>query len=331
MTTHETKELIRVRSQLMQEIRSFFNSAGFLEVETPSLAAQLIPEPSIQYFSTELTHAFAGNRMLYLIPSPEIHMKRLIAKYEASIYQICKCFRNSEQIGHLHNPEFTMLEWYAMGCTYTDSIDILRDLLRHIQPYDMDGACSQPIEVISMSEACMQYGSFDLEALQDTESLYQQAHTLGMSISGPLDAYTWEELFNLMFLTFVEPELPRAHPVVVKDYPKQIACLAKDIPGTPWKERWECYINGMEIANCFTEETDPVKVSSYFNHASGALSEQAQAAGTSVPGIDHTFPEIFHQSLVCSGTALGIDRLIMALTGEKDIQGVILFPLSDIL
>ena len=139
---------------------------------------------------------------------------------------------------------------------------------------------------------------------------------------------TWEELYHRIFLTFVEPALPTESPLILYDYPRKVPCLAKDIPDSPWKERWELYIDGIEIANCFSEETDPDKVERFFE-----LEYAKKSASSSVvPDIDRDFIEIFRSGYPkSSGVALGIDRLIMALTGQKSIEGVIFFPLSDTL
>ena len=103
------------RSIMYKAIREFFDSKDYLEVFTPTLSPDLIPEPTIQNFETNFINEFAGNLDLYLIPSPEVYMKRLLANGFPSIYQISSCFRNSEQLGEIHNPEFSMLEYYTLG------------------------------------------------------------------------------------------------------------------------------------------------------------------------------------------------------------------------
>ncbi|HKL59153.1 MAG TPA: amino acid--tRNA ligase-related protein, partial [Sphaerochaeta sp.] len=118
------KKAAQFRSQLNRSIRTFFDQRGYLEVETPTLSPDLIPEPTIQNFATTFDNEFVGSRELYLIPSPEVYMKKLIADGFGSIYQIGHCFRNSEQIGRHHNPEFSMLEYYSVGMDESDSIGL---------------------------------------------------------------------------------------------------------------------------------------------------------------------------------------------------------------
>jgi lysyl-tRNA synthetase class 2 len=142
----------------------------------------------------------------------------------------------------------------------------------------------------------------------------------------PVDP-TWEEAFHIVFLTLVEPGLPRSRPLVLTDYPALVPTTARRKPGTPWAERWELYIDGVEIANCYTEETD----SRALRVLIGEESERKK--GCRVPhrideGLADLFPPGFPS---CSGAALGVDRLEMVFSGDTSLQGVILFPFSAIL
>ncbi len=277
-------------------------------------------------------HPFRGSRELYLVPSPEVHMKKLLSWGSGSIFQIGTCFRNQEQIGHLHNPEFTMLEWYTMHADFLDSLEMMKDLLSDLSSFDEAGICSRDPVVMTVSEACWNYARFDLEHCQDIDMLREAVESKEHVETEAIRSATWEELFHRLFLTWVEPELPADRPCFLTHYPRQIDCLAKDIPGTPWKERWEVYLSGRELANCFSEEISYDKVASYYCRSSVELPGRYRDLPEPPPLVDHSFPELYrsdHGS--CSGTALGVDRLIMALTGAQDIRGVILFPLSDIL
>ena len=123
----------RKRSELYMNIRKFFIEKDYLEVFTPTLAPALIPEPTIKIFGTEFRNEFTGNLPLYMIPSPEVFMKKLLAAGSPSIFQISQCFRNSEQLGDIHNPEFTMLEYYTLGFDEMDSIRLTIEMLEKIK------------------------------------------------------------------------------------------------------------------------------------------------------------------------------------------------------
>lgn len=114
-------------------IRRFFTEKDFLEVSTPTLSPYLIPEPSIKVFRTDFMNEFKGHLPLYLIPSPEIFMKKLLAAGSGSIFQISQCFRNAEQLGDVHNPEFTMLEYYAVDADEKDSIELTIEMIEGVQ------------------------------------------------------------------------------------------------------------------------------------------------------------------------------------------------------
>ncbi|MCF7953649.1 MAG: hypothetical protein K9K78_06195, partial [Spirochaetales bacterium] len=225
----------------------------------------------------------------------------------------------------------------------------------------------KPLEVITMQELIQTHAGFDLTQYQSTPKLYEKAKELGLlsssqaasdlqttagtrksqnstpgspgspgssSSSAPITSsavsYTWEELFNLIFISLAEPRIPSDRPVIIKDYPNKIRCLAKDRPGTPWSERWELYLHGTELANCYSEETDPIKVGEYFEEAAAALAAQRSFSNKAVPDIDLHYKDLYtDKHPPCSGTALGIDRLLMELTGIDDIGGVMLFPLTD--
>ncbi|MBP7495712.1 MAG: hypothetical protein KA771_09470 [Spirochaetales bacterium] len=318
------------RSRLFHHTRDFFIQNGYLEVDTPLLAPALIPESSIEVFKTFFQHPDQGNHPLYLIPSPEVWMKRLISGGWGSLFQICKAFRNAESIGRNHNPEFTLLEYYTLGADYLSSIEVteeyFRYILSHIDPEDIYPeveTLSPPFQRATMQEVFQEFVGFDLSVCS-REDLIEQARSLGMVVP---ENETWEAVFNRIFVDRVEPRLPRNRPLVLLDYPAEVLCLAKRIPGTPWRERWELYIGGLETANCFSEETNPQEVEEYFR-----IEEECKTRAA----IPHPSAEEFRRMYQtgfppCSGVALGMDRLLMKLLGKASIEGVIFFPLSDIL
>ncbi len=316
---------IKIRSAILGQIRAFFQANEYLEVETPILAQELIPESTIEIFETTFSSEFHGERQFYLIPSPEVFMKKLIAKGSGNIYQITKSFRNSEQIGKDHNPEFTMLEWYTMDVNYLDSIKTTEDLFLSLCNKDTPSWFKPPFIKMSINEIFKEYISVDLLKCQTRILIKIEAEKLDLEIE---NTDTWEDIFNRIFLNFIEPKLPKNRPVILYNYPKQILCLAKELKGTPWRERWELYVNGIELANCYSEETDSGKVKNTLD------TEYIKKISTSrvIPDIDSNYNLIFNSDFPeCSGVALGIDRLVMLLTGSSSIEGVILFPFSDTL
>ena len=318
---------IEERSTLMQAMRSWFSQNGYLEVSTPLLSTNLIPEPTIANFSTRLISEFMGERELYLVPSPEVHMKRIIAETHRSIYQISRCFRNREQMGSHHNPEFTMLEYYTVGADDEASIGITERLLADTALEGTPEHVLPPFRRMTVAEACHTYAEVDLDTVQSTTRLRKEALRLGLSVGD--EPESWEETFNRIFLNFVEPNLPQDKPLVLSEYPSRIECLAKKIPGRPYRKRWELYAGGLDLANCYDEERDAQVVADYYAAQYAILVSQRSVTGEVIPDIDLSFPAIFDaQFPQCSGVAMGIDRLLMLQGRHKTIGDLILFNLS---
>lgn len=307
--------LAKERSRLYSLTRKFFDSRGYLEVETPVLSPDLIPESTIDCFSTEFINEFAGSRELYLVPSPEVFIKRLLGAGSPSVYSISKCFRNSEQLGIHHNPEFTMLEYYSTGFDEKDSIRLTKEYLESL-------GLDRPWVETTVGDAVLERTGLDLNLLQKSSDLRKAAtQKLGLHIPGP---ESWDDTFNRIFCTFVETSIPEDKIVVFTDYPRQIECLAKQ--NGNWRRRWEMYINGIEIANCYLEETDPVQVKAYFEEEQAKLVSLRSENGKPIPDTDNEYWKNFESFPECSGVALGMDRLLMVLTGKKDIRETLLFP-----
>ena len=320
--------MLRERAGIISETRRFFNTYGYLEVDVPLLSPDLIPESHLEVFRTEFISPYGENIELFLTPSPEIWMKRLIAEGSGSIFGITKSFRNYESVGRNHNPEFTMLEYYTVGADYLDSLKLTETYFSELTdrlkiPEGTARLLAPPFTRVTMAEAFDEYTGIDLEACGETEKLKDEAERLGHELS---EEAGWEEIFNLLFVQHVEPELPPDRPIALLDYPVQIPALAKQVRGKPWYERWELYVKGIELANCYTEENDPHAVRHFFS------SEAALKTGCMVPHpVNPLYPEIFSHFPPCSGVAMGLDRLVMLATGRSDIGGVIFFPFSDII
>jgi len=313
----------RKRSQLYSIIRNYFLQRNYLEVETPTLSPDLIPEPTIDNFGTTFINEFRGSREVYMIPSPEVFMKRLIASGSGSVFEISKCFRNCEQLGEIHNPEFTMLEYYTVDFDEKDSIELTKDFLKKTA---IDGACkcvTEPWLEMTVHDAVLKYTGLDLDKLQNPKDLREAAENLGLLIPGP---EPWDDTFNRIFCNFVETSIPTDRPVLFTDYPKQIECLA-EVSGN-YRRRWELYIGGIEVANCYFEERNPDVIRSYYQKEYQKLIQLRTNEGKVIPEIDDQFADVFKTFPKCSGVAIGLDRLLMAEIGETEIDNVLLFPFS---
>jgi lysyl-tRNA synthetase class 2 len=315
------------RSRIFSAIRAFFDGLGFIEVDTPLLSPDLIPESCLEVFRMErLLPAGGQDRVsengtkaedLYLIPSPEIYMKKIIAAYQKSIYQICRCFRNGESVGRIHNYEFTMLEYYTMDADYLDSIltteNMFAALLRMLPGLGLPVSddIRPPFTRMTVNEAFIRYAGFDLYEAVEKGALFDEARNKGIPVPPETAPPV---LYDLIFVQEVEPKLGREKPLVLTDYPAFVPTLARLNPDGRTRQRWELYMRGTELANCYSEETDAAAVKQFFeNEAEG------KARRALVPhAVDHNYWKIFSPNTgpgfpKCSGVAMGLDRLLMIL------------------
>ena len=358
-------ELLQERAGIIRRVRSFFDGREYLELDTPLLSPDLIPESCLEVFETQRIgdRRNAAQSPFWLIPSPEIWMKKIIAQHRVSVYQVCKCFRNGESTGFLHNPEFTMLEYYTMNANYLDSLKLTEDLFEFLTqrhkgtefssgsfnssiksseilgdkvscaPFADNSHSSVPpslregdwgkwcFERITVAEAFARYAGFDLfEAADRPGAMETEARRLGLD---PPDGLKTAELYDLIFIHAVEPRLKQKTPVALLDYPAFVPCLARRGAGGKTVERWELYWNGIELANCFSEETDPARVRDFFESEAAAKEHSAVRHA-----IDRDYWKHFQDFPACSGVALGLDRLIMALLGRSTIDSVLPFPMK---
>ncbi|MDR0878632.1 MAG: LysR family transcriptional regulator [Treponema sp.] len=316
--------LLQERARIFREIRTFFDERGYLEADTPLLSPDLIPESCLEVFETfRISPPESRNQnteALYLIPSPEIWMKKLIARHRTNLYQICKCFRNGESSGFLHSPEFTMLEYYTMDANYRDSLTLTEQLFSHLLS-PLHPSLSPPFERITMGDAFIRWAGFDLYEAAENGTLVTEARRLGLDPPPLLDTAA---LYDLIFIHAVEPNLKSGKPVALIDYPAFVPCLAKKNPNGRTVERWELYSNGIELANCYSEETSPEEVRRFFESEAAEKEKSALIKHR----VDHDYWKIF-TGFPCSGVALGVDRLIMLLCGRSTIDGVLPFPMGS--
>jgi lysyl-tRNA synthetase class 2 len=330
-------EFLELRAAVFRQIRSFFDKRDFLELDTPVLAPDLIPETCLEVFGTEyLVPGGKRPRPYWLVPSPEIWMKKLIAKHRKSVYQICRCFRNGESTGSLHSPEFTMLEYYTMGFDYLDSLKLTEELFGELRralfpengfPALNRGRKQGGFLRISVEEAFREFAGVDLFGAAGAGRLGEEARRLGLEIPDSLDTKT---IYDLIFIHAVEPAIPKDTITALLDYPAFVPCLAKPGPDGKTVERWEIYGRGVELANCYSEETNPETVKHYFEEEGKAKNRAALVPHR----IDGEYWKLFAPGPggqpfpQCSGVAMGLDRLIMVLAGRSSIDAVLPFPMA---
>lgn len=316
----QIERLSKLRHKIIRDIEDFFLNKDYTAVETPLLSKHLIPESSIEFFKTEQMNPWGKNEELYLVPSPEIWMKKLLGQGMNNIFQVSKCFRNSEQSGRIHNHEFTMLEWYGSPMDYNENLLLTNDFLAFLSDKDYCKNSqllqSEPT-VYSLDKAFKKWAGFSLKDNYSQEALFSQAIQLGLKVN---KTDSQEQLFNHILITFIEPNLPKDRPCYLIDYPQFIPTLSMNVPNSPWTQRWELYINGIELANCYTELTNSQSILQY-------MQEETKVEKMVSHRIDLDFQDCFQgRTTTYSGTALGIDRLIMTLLGIDNIEGVLLFP-----
>jgi lysyl-tRNA synthetase class 2 len=316
-------DMLQRRAAIIKQVRFFFDNKNYLELDTPLLCGDLIPESCLEVFQTERIFPHGSrkeNRPLWLIPSPEIWMKKIIARHNVNVYQICKCFRNGESCGSLHNSEFTMLEYYTMDADYMDSLALTEELFALLAQKTDNPLLNPPFERITVADAFAKWAGFDLFAAagEGSAAMDLQARKLGLE---PMPCMTVHEFYDLIFIHAVEPKLKKKKPVALIDYPAFVPCLAKKSPNGRTVERWELYSGGIELANCYSEENNSQVVKDFF------ISEEAEKQRTAVVRhyVDHDYWKMFKNFPRCSGVAIGLDRLIMALTGKTNIDEVLPF------
>ena len=317
---------MRVRAAVLDAVRSFFRDAGFLAVEAPTLIRASAQEEHIQLFATEY-QGDKAKEQLYLAPSPELYMKRLLGVGFERIYQISRSYRNGE-MGPQHNPEFTLIEWYRAYASYEEIMADVENLVAHVAESVLGRSSmvrsgreiglQPPWERLSVRDAFARWAVIDLDACADAESLFRCARALGYDSARRGDS--WEDLFHKILLEKVEPELAKMGAVHLFDYPRQLAALAKLKEGDPAvAERTEAYLGGVELSNGYTELNDPVQQRERF--AQGARSGGAPADETFLAAMERGIPP-------AGGVALGLDRLVMVVVGASCLDEVIAFPLG---
>ncbi len=320
----EAKEIFRVRSQVIAAIREFLNQRGFLEVETPvlqPLAGGALARPFT-------THHHALDQDFYLRIALELHLKRLIIGGFDKVYELGRIFRN-EGISTKHNPEFTMLESYEAYVDYQDVMKMLERMVSliarkimgryEIEFGDNNLNFKPPWQRLELRQAIIKYSGIDFEQYPDADSLRAEMLKLKMEVDPQKDR---GRLIDELISTFVEPNM--IQPTFLLDYPVEMSPLAKTKPGNQrMVERFEAFAGGMEIANAFTELNDPIEQRERFLQQQKERKPEDETTET----IDQDFLLALEYGMPpTGGLGVGIDRLVMLLTGQQSIRQVILFP-----
>ncbi|BCU07598.1 EF-P lysine aminoacylase EpmA [Allochromatium tepidum] len=311
---------IRARAELYAGIRAFFREAGVLEVETPILSRAAVTDPALASLSTRIDIAgFGPDRPLYLQTSPEFAMKRLLAAGIGPVYQICKVFRDEER-GRRHHPEFSLLEWYRPGWSYERLMDEVGALVRLAL-----GRPAMPIEHVTYRDLFHDGLGIDPWHTEVAE-LRRTAERAGLrGLDGlDLDRDGW---LDLLLTQCLEPGLGQERLTFLCDYPPSQAALARVRTSgeVPVAERFELYIDGIELANGFGELIDAREQRARFQ----ADIEIRRAQGRPEPPIDEPLlAALAHGMPECAGVALGLDRLLMLATGNEHIDAVLSFAVE---
>lgn len=328
------------RENIIDLIRTFFKKEEFTEVETPLLVASPDPAPYNEVFETRIFK----NTSAYLAPSPEFFLKKIIAREKINkVFQICKSFRNPEEIDPLHNPEFTILEWYRTKAIYTDLMRdcenlvtfIFKNLGRQVKSDNLKLKnflryqnqivdIAPPWPRTSVKEAFKKYANIDLDEFLDLEKAKEIARKKGYLVEKET---SWEQLYHQIFLNEIEPKFSKDKPLILFDYPAQLAALAKlKEKDKRYAERFEFYIGGLELGNGYSELTDPAEQEKRLK----ADLEERKKTGKKVFDYDRDFVKSLKTMPETAGIAVGVDRLIMLFTDAKTIQEVITFPAGKI-
>ena len=305
---------------MLKNIRAFFDERGVLEVETPLFATGAATEPNLSSFHSGYPAASA-QQTLYLNTSPEFAMKRFLAAYGESAYQICKAFRDGE-LGPNHNPEFTLLEWYRPGFGMFELMDEIEQLITRVLQ-------TQAVFTrLSYADAFMQSGGFDPH-IATAKVCRRCAERFGIEIPVGLDNDAGADVnawLDWLLTQHVLPGLEQHGFTFIYDFPRSqssLAVLRTDSIGRMVAARFELYYGELELANGFVELRDADEQRARFEQDNRARARRGQSQA---PVDAYLLAALRHGLPACSGVALGLDRLLMLQCGAADIRDVLMFP-----
>ncbi len=317
-----TRDMLQLRAQLLHSIRQFFAERYVLEVDTPLLSAAAIPSPALDSIPARYTGpGFPKSANLYLHTSPEFFMKRLLAAGSGDIFQLCHVFRDGE-FGNKHNPEFTLLEWYRVGFSLFVLIDEVEALLWQVLGNRIPALAFQRI---SYQELFARFAGVDgLHASAgELKSCLQQHGQTSLPALADEDVDSWKDL---VLTHIIEPQLQGGW--CVYHYPASQAALARLAPDAPGvAERFEFYIDGLELANGFCELVEASEQRARFEQENA---ERDRVGKPRMP-LDENFLRALDSGMPeCAGVAVGFDRLVMLAANAATIQSVMPFGFDRI-
>jgi lysyl-tRNA synthetase class 2 len=318
IASEDTRRLFVDRARIISAVRGYLDAQSFVEVETPVLQP-LYGGALARPFRT---HHNALDRELYLRIATEMYLKRCIVGGLERVYELGKDFRN-EGLSPKHNPEFTMVEWYEAYADYQDGAARLEELVgRAARAVGYAGELdfSTPWRRVGFVEAIEQATGLDVMAHPETDALAAAISQRELGV--PVEDATWPQMADDLLSKFVEPTLQQ--PTFVFDYPAELSPLAREHRSKPGlSERWEAFAGGMEVANAFSELNDADVQRERFE----AQRRLAELGAEETQPFDEPFLEALEYGMPpTSGVGVGIDRLVMLLTGRKSIREVVLFP-----
>lgn len=300
----------------------FFKERNYQEIDLPLLSPSLLPESYLEIFKTEFIY-FSKKKDYYLIPSPELFLKRLLVEGIGNCYYLGKAFRNSEPLTTLHSPEFTILEFYKKDADYLDLADevllLLRYLARCLYQKEEFIFKNQKIslkewEKLSVSECFYQFAQIEEKELFDKKLFLKKAKEKGYNVN----KFCYEEIWSQIYTQEIEPNLgTRNKPTLIYDYPKEFAALARLNNDGKTAQRFEFYIGQVELGDGYSELQDPIEQEKRFKKESEKRKQQNKIPHK----VDFEFIDFLKKGLPkCAGVAIGFDRLVMVLGNFSTIS-----------
>jgi lysyl-tRNA synthetase class 2 len=320
IANRDARELFVTRAKAVTAVRRYLDDAGFIEVETPVL--QPIYGGALARPFT--THHNELDRTLYLRIATELYLKRLIVGGLERVYELGKDFRN-EGVSFKHNPEFTMVEWYEAYADYHDEMRRVEEMVDAVAKacgYAGEIDLTPPWPRVTLRDAILEKSGVDILASRDRDALVAAIRASDRARALDTEDRTWPQLVDDLLSKFVEPEIAR--PQFIIDYPVELSPFAKAHRSEPGLvERFEAFVDGMEFANAFTELNDPDDQRARFEEQ---VRFAAEGDEETQPMDDAFLTALEHGMPPTGGVGLGIDRLVMLMTGRRSIREVVLFP-----
>lgn len=328
----EARQRIEKRAAIIKAIREFFWSQDFVETTTPVAVSQMIQEKYLQPLPVMFHNPNGKSFPFFLVTSPEVGMKKLLAAGLPKIFQVCPVFRDYEDFGYTHNTEFLMLEWYRspgnLQAIMDDTENLVKSVAKNIgvqkiNVLDKEVDLMADWERISMKDLWKKYLDINLDDYLTGEKMAELANVLGFKVDA---SEPYEDLFYKIFLNKIEPFLGSEKPVMIYDYPLAMAALCQPNPDDPrYVERVECYIAGLELSNAYGELVDMLEQEKRMQENYDFRMKNNLV----ISPIDHDFNRAVGEIKSAGGIALGVDRLVMLLTESDNINEVIFESVAD--